>query len=1074
MLLLWLLALTNTVAAAPNIGLPINSQVPPVARVSKIFQFIFAESTFTSSANSIGYSLSDSPPWLQLDSTSRTLSGTAPAEAAGPVLFRLIASDETGSTTMEVTLIVSTEPGPELGTPVSDQLAAQGAFSAPDSFMVARSSPLSLSFSKSTFTNTNEKTVYYAISANNTPLPSWISFDPSTLSLTGTIPQSTSPIELSQSYGIVLAASDVIGFSGAVAKFQIVVESHWFSFQKSLEVINCTQELPFNFSDLHDALLLDGRPAKITEIGQVVADIPKWMSLDINTLMISGTPPPSAISQNFTITATSIYGDVASTTLLVQIPNSSSNLFRGSLGTLDAISGSEFEYTIDRSLLASPDVVVTVDLGDSSPWLQFDAKTLRLYGRIPADIRIEKLALNVTASLLSQSESQTITFLIKKKKEGDDSESNNTSQSTHAVASPSTNKSSETSLAASVAVSRSRKKWLPAAIIIPIAMALTALILACFYKRKRRQRRSLEGSPSLEKDDISRPIEQEVSWLTIREDETEEQPGAVQKRESSKAPKLEIKDFWSSSVKRGSRSRWSRITGRESNLSQNADIFQEYVGQNFNAVRPEPAAVQAFNRLVEEHASSHLPSKRCSARSRRSVMSTHSSISEIIPSYRYPRPGKDNLRKSLVSTNVLGSQHISGLGRAETSMGHGVIIMDRGIAHGRADSDMTLGARLSQAGFSGFGGPNEFGLVRATWRSMGAKGYETTEYATTDASSRRHDEKQSDVSSIMRAFPQTPTSNTLNIYSLGQGKEAYEHGKHSQQATVRMVALSPAPSLRREPTLQNFHKQRISSLQRNNPFLSGGAASRASSLSLWKISRKSTGLSRNQSTNSQTSETRGLGTGHQSKQSPYRPSFLSPPNSPHRRRRPPHNRHRLSAFGQFLHTRHRSSISITSSQRYASPEHTNYGDDEEAEETRSESFYDASHNDIEEDIDEDGNRLWRPVHRYSSATQHGPESPYHRNSDIFSPRWSSSTHAAAGGLGVMMEQGITKEQYNNTETPNLDPGKGNGNGNGNGKDFLVVGGARGKRPISIDVQGGLSKGWSMRGDMREGSGSAFL
>ncbi len=34
------------------------------------------------------------------------------------------------------------------------------------------------------------------------------------------------------------------------------------------------------------------------------------------------------------------------------------------------------------------------------------------------------------------------------------------------------------------------------------------------------------------------------------------------------------------------------------------------------------------------------------------------------------------------------------------------------------------------------------------------------------------------------------------------------------------------------------------------------------------------------------------------------------------------------------------------------------------------------------------------------------------------------------------------------------------------KRFLVVGGARGKRPISVDVQGGLGKGWSLRGDVR--------
>lgn len=1100
-LLLWLLALTNTVAAAPTIGLPINSQVPPVARVSKAFQFVFAESTFTSSAKSIDYALSGSPAWLNLDPASRTLSGTAPAEAAGPVYLRLVASDETGSTAMEVTLIVSADPGPGLGTPVSDQLVAQGAFSAPDSFMIARSGPLSLSFSKSTFTNTNDKTVYYAICANNTPLPSWIKFDPSILSLTGTAPQSTSPSELPQSYGIQLTASDVVGFSGAVAKFQIIVGGHMFSFGKSLEIVNATQGVSFNFSGLGDGLVLDGRPVNPTDLGQVSADIPEWMSLDNGTLMISGTPPPSETTRNITMTVTDVYGDTASTILLVQVSNSSSNLFQGSVGLLNATSGSDFDYTIDRSVFASPDVEVAVDLGENTPWLKFDASALRLYGRVPKDIETQKILLNITANLGSQTESQVITIDIGRGTEGGGGESDKSGKSTSAVASSSSIKSSETSPATSVATSKPRRKWLPAVILLPIAMALAALILVCVYKRKRR-RRTFDDSTKLEKDEISRPMEQEASWLTIREDETMGQPGPTQKRESSKPPKLEIKDLWSSSpIRRGSRSRWSRMAEEEGNLSQNVDMFQEYVRRNFNAVRPEPAAVQAFNRQAEEYTLSRTQTTRRSARSRRSAASTHSSLSEvIIPSCRYPRPGKTDLRMSLLSAKLLSGQQISRLGRADVGMGHGVDIIERGGVHRRAESDMALYTRLSQAGLGGIGGPHEFGLVRATWRNVGARSNGTSEYATTDSSSRHHDGKQSEVSSIMRAFPQTPTSNTLQICSPIPAKGSHDWGRNHQKATVRMVAPSPAASLRRQPTLQNFHKQRISSRQRLNPFLSAGPASRASSLSLLKLSQKSARLSRNQSINSITSETRGLSNPDQQHQfrlekshhSPSRTSFLSPSQSPHRRHRPPHRRHRLSAFGHFLHTRHRSSISMTSSKRYASPDQSDHGEEEEDDDIRSESCYDASHNDIEEDIDEDGQRLWRPVESYNAAatTQHGSEHAY-RESDIFTPRWSSSARDTRGddGVGDMIEHENQKwhtDSNKNNENGNDDEGEENGETTTNPiskhlrpesrKRFLVVGGRRGKRPVSVDVQGGLGKGWSMRGDMRRDSkeGSAFL
>lgn len=1114
--LFWLLALTKTIAAAPAIGLPINSQVPPVARVSKDFQFVFAESTFISSAKSMEYTLSGSPAWLSLDPGSRTLSGIAPAEAAGPVFLRLVASDETGSTAMEITLIVSADPGPGLGTPVSDQLATQGAFSAPDSFMIARSGPLSLFFSKSTFTNTNEKTVYYAICINNTPLPSWITFDPTALSLKGTAPQSTSPSELPQSFGIQLIASDVIGFSGAVAKFQIVVGGHAFAFTKSFEVINARQGESFNFSGLATALVLDGRPVNPTEIGQVISDIPEWMSLDKGTLMLSGTPPSSETSRNFTLTVTDVYGDTASTVLLVQVLNNSPSLFRGSIGILNATSGSDFDYTIDRSMLANPDVEVAADLGENASWLKFDARTLRLYGHLPQDIETQNLLLNITATLGSKSESQIIIIDTGRKTQRSDGKSSRPSISTSAGPSSSSVKSVETSSGTSIGTTKSRRKWLPAVILLPIAMAIAVLILICVCTRRRR-RRSFEDPANLEKDGIPRPMEQDTSWLTIREDEALEQPQPAQRRESSKPPKLEIKDLWSSSpIRRGSRSRWSRMGEGEDNLSQTANMFREYVGRNFNAVRPEPAAVQAFNRQAEEYTLSRPQTRRRSARSRRSATSTYSSLSEtIIPTCKYPRPGKMNPRMSLLSSKLLSGQQISGLGRADISMGHGVEIMERGGVHRRAESDMALYTRLSQAGFVGIGigigGPPDFGVVKTTWRNVGARSNGTSEYATTDSSSRHHDGKNSDVSSIMRAFPQTPTSHTLQIRSPVPIKDSHDLGKNPKAATVRMVAPSPTPPLSRQPTLQNFHKQRISSRQRLNPFLSAGPASRASSLSLLRLSRKSARLSRTQSMNSLNSETQGLNSSNQrhrqsyldrTEDSPNRASYLSASQSPHRRHRPPHRRHRLSAFGQYLHKRHRSSISLTSSKRFMTPDQSVHGDEEEEEErddVRSESYYDAGHDDIEEDIDEDGQRLWRPVESYNPAA----ETPYGINhaylgSDLFRPRWSSSARDAGGDDD--MEGAIKhekwhsddrKKQNNNTNDDHQIQGDGKPTTTttttrtdplsqilkaekpeiSSRKRLLLVGGARGKRPVSVDVQMGLGKGWSMRGDMSGDSGN---
>ena len=141
-LCLLLLALANAIDGVPTVVFPINSQVPPVARISKTFSFVFSESTFASSRPNMDYSLSNPPTWLQLHSATRTLYGTPGPEDAGSPSLTLIATDDTGPTSISFTLVVSNELGPGLGVSISDQLSAYGAFSNPNSLLLSHSSPL--------------------------------------------------------------------------------------------------------------------------------------------------------------------------------------------------------------------------------------------------------------------------------------------------------------------------------------------------------------------------------------------------------------------------------------------------------------------------------------------------------------------------------------------------------------------------------------------------------------------------------------------------------------------------------------------------------------------------------------------------------------------------------------------------------------------------------------------------------------------------------------------------------------------------------------------------------------------
>ena len=304
-----LLSLTPSIFAVPIVVFPINSQVPPVARVSEPFHFIFSASTFSSGIGNVSYALDGAPAWLQLDSSGRTFSGTPTPADVGSANFSLVASDRDGPTSMPVTLVTSTGPGPGIGIDVASQLSSQGSFSTPDRLILAPLSPINISFSRDTFTHTNENTVYYAICANNTPLPSWLHFDPFALTFSGTSPQLDTTEATSQDYGIHMIASDVIGFSGAVAGFQIIVETHLFTFKGTLHTLRVSGGENLVYSEILADLSLDGNPVSATDLTQATASTPPWLSLNTSSLALSGTAPPDIASQNITVTVTDKYGD---------------------------------------------------------------------------------------------------------------------------------------------------------------------------------------------------------------------------------------------------------------------------------------------------------------------------------------------------------------------------------------------------------------------------------------------------------------------------------------------------------------------------------------------------------------------------------------------------------------------------------------------------------------------------------------------------------------------------------------------------------------------------------------------
>jgi hypothetical protein len=311
--------------AIPTITYPLSSQVPPVARLSKPFSYTFSALTFSSDLP-ITYTLSAAPSWLFLDSSTRTFSGIPTINDIGAgtitvVDVELTASDQSGSVNLNSTFVISRSPAPVINIPLSSQLPSFGTSSAPSTLLLHPSAPFQFKFEPGTFSEigSNRSLFYYAITSANTPLPSWLNFDATTLSFSGQSPTYVSLIQLPRTFGIQMIASDVEGFSGSSISFQIEIGIHTLAFSKQNMAINATAGADMSFNDLSSYLELDGNPTDISSFTSITAQTPTWITFDNYTLALSGHAPVDAKPCNITVYATDIYGDSATATILVDI-----------------------------------------------------------------------------------------------------------------------------------------------------------------------------------------------------------------------------------------------------------------------------------------------------------------------------------------------------------------------------------------------------------------------------------------------------------------------------------------------------------------------------------------------------------------------------------------------------------------------------------------------------------------------------------------------------------------------------------------------------------------------------------
>ncbi|RDL37886.1 uncharacterized protein BP5553_05319 [Venustampulla echinocandica] len=498
--------LTSLSNATPTIDLPLNSQVPPIARVSQPFSYTFPSSTFSSTLP-IKYTLSSGPSWLSLNGVTRTLSGTPSANDAGAgvvtgVPISLTATDSSGSITQNATLVVSRNPAPVVSIQPSTQLPALGVFSAPSTLLYHPSTPFKIKFDSSTFSPNDGTSAlkYYAVTLDNTPLPSWVTFDESSLSFSGQTPDYQSLIQPPQTFGVKLIASDVEGFSATFINFNFEVGVHLLSFSRVSMSLNVTAGDHVDFTGLEGNLQIDGQAANNSVISSIVVDKPSWLDFDNSTLKFTGTAPVGVVPATITVVATDIYGDTANATIAIAAAGS---IFSKSIPRLNATIGSGFLYNMSSYLRNPSDVDISINSTATDSWISFNSTAFILSGHVPMSVSPADIEIMLTATTKSSHRSESQSFKLSLDSATDPSSSTKSSSSHTAQ-----NKSpSQTKVSTSPQANAPNKfsKGVIVAIVLPIALAIAALLLLIFCCQKRRYDAKAASRPP-SKSEISGPV----------------------------------------------------------------------------------------------------------------------------------------------------------------------------------------------------------------------------------------------------------------------------------------------------------------------------------------------------------------------------------------------------------------------------------------------------------------------------------------------------------------------------------------------------------------------------------------
>ncbi|GAB5457604.1 MAG: hypothetical protein Hens3KO_06340 [Henriciella sp.] len=334
------------------------------------------------------------PSWLSFNATTRRFTGTPGQADTGFVDVRVTATDSGGKTASDIFRIsvAVVNDAPTVSLTIPDQNATED-------------TAFSQTVSVSSFSDEESSSLTYSARLESgASLPSWLNFNPSTRTLSGTPRNADNGL-----YRIQVTATDAGGLSASQV-YDLTVASVNDQPQVSAQITNTsiTQDQAWSFyvpsatfSDEEDGYSGLTLSAELQGGG----NLPSWLSFDAAQRRFTGTPAQADIgSITVRLRATDSGGQTVDELFVISVTNvNDAPVVYTQAADQSTNEDSAFNYYLPQFQFTDADgdtLSLTASLPDGSDlpdWLQFTPSTRRLYGT-PEQGDVGTVTVRITAT----------------------------------------------------------------------------------------------------------------------------------------------------------------------------------------------------------------------------------------------------------------------------------------------------------------------------------------------------------------------------------------------------------------------------------------------------------------------------------------------------------------------------------------------------------------------------------------------------------------------------------------------------------------------------------------------------